>query len=53
MHHFETLRESVAGLTNRDREIVRGDFDADACQYVFEVPRERHPPDWALTVGGL
>lgn len=51
MRHFETLRESVEGFTDRDREAVRGNFNAESKQYVFEVPLERHPPDWALTLG--
>jgi hypothetical protein len=53
MDHFDALRESVEDFTNRDREIVRGEIDADARQYVFEVPLERHPPDWALTLGTM
>jgi hypothetical protein len=51
MHHFDALRASVEDFTKRDREIVRGEFDADTRQYVFNVPLERHPPDWALTWG--
>lgn len=49
--HFRILRESVDGFTSRDRESVRGCFDTAASEYTFEVPLERHPPDWALALG--
>jgi hypothetical protein len=51
MFHFEALRESVRAFTARDRDAVQGAFDTEARQYVFEVPLERHPPDWALILG--
>jgi hypothetical protein len=51
VHHFKALQESVEGFTSRDRDPIQGDFDAEARQYVFEVPLERHPPDWALALG--
>lgn len=51
MLHFEALRESVEAFTTRDYDSVQGAFDTKARQYVFEVPLERHPPDWALILG--
>jgi hypothetical protein len=51
MRHFEDLRESVEAFTGRRRDSVRGAFDAETRQYTFEVPLERHPPDWTLHLG--
>jgi hypothetical protein len=51
LRHFEALRESVEAFTGRNRDSVRGVFDTETRQYVFEVPLERHPPDWALLLG--
>jgi len=51
LHHFEALQESVHGFTKLERGMVRGNFDANARRYVFQVPLERDPPDWALSAG--
>ncbi len=51
MLHFEALRESVEAFAARDRDSAQGAFDMEARQYVFEVPLERDPPDWALILG--
>lgn len=50
-HHLHVLRESVEGFTNVKRQPVLGEFDADASQYVFDVPLERVNPEWPLLVG--
>lgn len=51
MLHLDVLRESVERAINTDCEAVRGEFDADAGQYVFKVPLERIDPTWAVLTG--
>ncbi|MEA2377269.1 MAG: hypothetical protein QOD13_1176 [Thermoleophilaceae bacterium] len=51
VHHLHVLRKAVEGFTNVDRQPVPGEFDADASQYLFDVPLERIDRDWALLVG--
>lgn len=49
--HFAELRGLVDDFTQADREPVRGTFDSDSSQYVFEVPLEATNPDWSLLLG--
>lgn len=51
MEHFEALHASVERFTDRDREAVLGQFDAEAGRYVFKVPLEGIYSDWALWLG--
>lgn len=51
LHHFNSLRESVEEFTSRDRAPVAGRFDADASQYVFDVPLEPICSEWPLVLG--
>src|SRR5919198_823478 len=51
MHHFNVLREAVEGTVNAQREPVRGEFQRDPGQYVFEMPLELIGQDCAVILG--